>query len=118
MALASFLPGACTDDTSRDSEFLSATLESLRRCPARGEYVELCFTTAEGEWSWCFPEPARRLRRRPSPVALTLGPYGVLARRIDAGGEFGTALDASVALPMILAGAEVVVARHLVTAGR
>ena len=59
MALLSFLPGACTDDISRDSEFLSATLESLRRCPARGEYVELCFTTAEGEWSWCFPEPAR-----------------------------------------------------------
>ncbi len=118
MALASFLRGACTDDTSRDSEFLSATLGSLRRCPARGEYVELCFTTAEGQWSWCFPEPARRLRRPPSPVALTLGPHGVLARRVDADGDFGDALNASVALPMILAGAEVVVARYLVTAGR
>src|SRR5580698_9727766 len=113
MALASFLPGECTDDASRDSEFLSATLGSLRRCPARREYVELCFSTAEGEWSWCFPEPARRPRRRPSPVALTLGPYGVLARRVDPDGEFGTALDASVALPMILAGADVVVARYL-----
>jgi hypothetical protein len=118
MALASFLPGACTDEITRDSEFLSATLESLRRCPARREYIELCFSTAAGEWSWCFPEPARRLRRRPSPVALTLGPYGVLARRVDPDGAFGTALDASVALPMILAGAGVVVARYLVTAGR
>lgn len=118
MALAPYLPGGCTDETSRDGEYLSATLESLRRCPARGEYIELCFTTGEGEWSWCFPEPARRLRGRPGPVGLTLGPYGVLARRVDADGEFGTALDASVALPMILAGADVVVARRLVTAGR
>jgi hypothetical protein len=118
MALVPFLSGACADETSRDGGFLSATLESMRRCPARQEYIELCFSTEEGPWSWCFPEPTRRLRRRPSPVALTLGPYGVLARRVDAGGEFGAALEASAALPMILAGADVVVARYLVTAGR
>jgi hypothetical protein len=118
MALVSFLPGVCADETSRDAEFLSATLEGMRRCPARREYVELRFTTEEGPWSWCFPEPTRHLRRRPGPVALTLGPYGVLARRVDAGGEFGAALEVSVALPMILAGADVVVARYLVVTGR
>ncbi|MGH3249494.1 MAG: hypothetical protein ACRDOI_25285 [Trebonia sp.] len=118
MAIASCPPGACADEKCRDQDFVPATLRSMRRCPARAEYLELCFTTREGPWSWCFPEPARRLRRRPSPVALALGPYGVLARRVGAGGEFGTAIEASVAMPMILAGADVLVARYLVTAGR
>jgi hypothetical protein len=114
----SFLPGECADETPRDQEFLSATLESRRRCPARGEYLELCFTTEEGPWSWCFPEPGRRPRWHQGAVALTLGPYGVLARRVEADGHFGAALEASAALPMILAGADVVVARYLVTSGR
>ena len=84
---------------------------------ARPEYIELCFTTGEGAWNWCFPPPARELKRPAEPVALVLGPYGVLARRIADDG-LGLALDSSVALPMILAGADVVVARRLVTAGR
>jgi hypothetical protein len=99
-------------------EFLPATLESVRGCPARTGYLELCFRTQEGTWNWCFPEPARPRKRPASPVALTLGPYGVLARRVLDGGGFGTALDGTAALPMILAGAEVVVARRLVVAGR
>jgi hypothetical protein len=118
LALVSFFPGACADESSSGEAFLPATLEGVRRCPARAEYMELHFSTDEGPWSWCFPKPARRIKRRPSPVALTLGPYGVLARRVDADGEVGTALDASAALPMILAGADVVVLRRLVTAGR
>jgi hypothetical protein len=105
-------------ESCTDQELLPAALEGVRRCPARAEYIELHFTTREGPWSWCFPKPARRLRRRASPVALTLGPYGVVARRADADGEPGDALDVSAALPMILAGGGVVVARYLVTAGR
>jgi hypothetical protein len=119
MALTSYLPGECAGEPSFDEEeFLTATLEGVRRCPASGEYMELHFTTSAGPWSWCFPKPGRQLKRRPSPVALTLGPYGVIARRVTADGGFGTALDTCVALPTILAGASVVVARRLVTAGR
>ena len=90
----------------------------MRRCPAQAEYVELRLATSEGPWTWCFPTPARRLRPRPGPVALTLGPYGVMARRVTPDGELGTGLDPCVALPTILAGAHVMVARRLVTAGR
>jgi len=119
VALMSYLPGECADEPSFDQEeFLTATLEGVRRCPARGEYIELHFTTGEGPWSWCFPKPGRQLKRRPSPIALTLGPYGIMARRVTADGEFGTAVDTCVALPTILAGASVVVARRLVIAGR
>jgi hypothetical protein len=119
MALMSYFPGECADGPPfSEEEPLTATLEGMRRCPARGEYIELHFTTNEGAWSWCFPAPARQLRRRPTPIALTPGPYGVIARRVTADGELGSALDARVALPAILAGADVVVARRLVTAGR
>jgi hypothetical protein len=118
MALVSFLPNVCTDEPSPQTGYLSATLESARPCPARGEYIELHFQTAEGPWSWCFPTPVRQLKRSPKPIALTLGPYGVTARRVGADGGFGVAVDVSSALPMILAGADVTVARYLVTAGR
>ncbi len=117
MALASFLTDTCADEPSFGEDFVPATLEGVRRCPARPEYIELCFTTPEGSWSWCFPEPARQRKRPASPIALMLGPYGVLARRVLSGG-FGSTLDGSAALPMILAGADVVVARRLVAAGR
>jgi hypothetical protein len=119
MTLTSYFPGECAGQPSFGDElFLAATLEGVRRCPANAEYVELHFTTSEGSWSWCFPRPLRRLKRHPSPIALTLGPYGIMARRITAGGELGTAVAAGAALAMILAGADVVVARRLVTAGR
>jgi hypothetical protein len=117
MALGSHVPDPCVGESSSGEDFLPATLEGIRRCPARPEYVELCFTTGEGAWNWCFPPPARQLQRPTQPVALVLGPYGVLARRVTGNG-LGSALDSSVALPMILAGADVVVARRLVTAGR
>jgi hypothetical protein len=117
MALASFLTDTCADEPSPEEDFVPATLEGLRPCPARPEYIELCFTTPEGSWSWCFPKPARQRKRPVGPIALTLGPYGVLARRVHDGG-FGPALDGSAALPMILAGTDVMIARRLVTAGR
>src|ERR1700722_13357557 len=113
MALGSFFPDPCVGEPSSGEEFLSATLEGVRRCPARPEYIELCFTTGEGAWNWCFPPPARQLKRPAEPgelrappppprggdaragrVALALGPYGVLARRIADDG-LGPALDSS-----------------------
>jgi hypothetical protein len=96
--------------------FLPATLDVVRRCPARSEYLELCFTTPEGSLKWCFPEPSRRRKQPPGTLALMLGRFGVQAHRIRDGGELGPALLSSTALPMILAGAEVRVARELVSA--
>jgi hypothetical protein len=95
---------------------LPATLELVRRCPARSEYIELCFTTPEGSWNWCFPEPPPRRKTRASPLALTPGPYGAQARLLRDSG-LGPALPSSSALPMILAGTDVYVARGLVSAG-
>jgi hypothetical protein len=43
---------------------------------------------------------------------------GVCADDSTMGGSLGAAVDASAALPMILAGTEVIVTRYLVTAGR
>jgi hypothetical protein len=106
----------CFADPRLEDAFLQATLEGVRSCPARSGYVELCFTTAEGPWQWCFPEPSRRRRRPAGELALTMGPYGVQAHLVgDAG--LGPALPSSSALPMILAGADVRVARRLVLAG-
>jgi hypothetical protein len=97
-----------------EESFLAATLDLVRRCPARSEYVELCFTTPEGSWNWCFPEPSRCPRPTTGPLALTVGPYGVQARLVhDA--ELGPALLSSSALQMILAGADVRIARSLIS---
>jgi hypothetical protein len=95
---------------------LLATLELVRRCAARSEYIELCFTTPEGSWNWCFPEPPRRRKTPAGSLALTVGPYGAQARLLRDSG-LGPALPSSSALPMILAGADVYVARRLVSAG-
>jgi len=110
--------GTCTGGPSSAEPFLRATLTGTRPCPARPEYVELCFSTPEGPWNWCFPEPPKgRGRRRAAPIALTLGAYGVQARLARGDGS-GPVLDGSAALSMIMAGAAVVVARQLVTPGR
>ena len=106
----------CFADRLLEEAFLPATLEGVRRCPARSGYVELCFTTPEGPWQWCFPAPPRRRRRRVGSLALTMGAYGVQAHLVrDAG--LGPALPSSAALPMILVGADIRVARGLVSAG-
>ena len=109
MALAS-----CVADPRVEESFLPATLERIHRCPARPEYVELCFATPEGPWTWCFPAPSRRRKRAAIPLALTVGAYGVQARPVR-GGCLGPALPGSSALPVILAGADVYIARRLVS---
>jgi hypothetical protein len=107
---------SCFTGPRLEEPFLPATLELVRRCPARSEYLELCFTTPAGSWTWCFPQPSRRRRQPAGPLALIIGPYGVQARRVRDDG-LGPALQSSSALPMILAGADVYVARRLVSAG-
>ena len=103
-----------TDSRLRDGSFVLATLQSVRRCPARSVFIELCFATDEGSWTWCFRDPTERSERGSGgTLALTVGPYGVQARCIDEGG-LGVALPASEALPMILGGAKTYVARRLV----
>ena len=109
-------PGFCVAGPPVGGSFLPATLERARRCAARPEYIELCFLTPEGPWTWCFPVPSRRRKRAAVPLALTVGAYGVQARPVRAG-SLGPALPSSSALAMILAGADMYVARGLVSAG-
>jgi hypothetical protein len=100
-----------------DKSLISATLQSVRRCPARPDYIELCFGTDEGLWTWCFRDP-RELDECGSggTLALTVGPYGAQARCVEDNG-LGFALPTSEALPMILGGSRTYVARKLVERG-
>ena len=101
------LPGRRSDEA-----FVPAALDRVHPCPARSDYIEVCFTTPAGPFQWCFPEPPHCPAEPGGPLALTLGRYGVQAHEF-ADGAVGPALPSSSALPMILAGAEVHIARHL-----
>ena len=103
----------CFADARAEEAFLPARLELVRPCAARPEYMELCFSTPEGAWNWCFRRPPGRRKRPAGPIALRSGPYGVHAYLLDEDG-LGPALEISAALPMITAGADVYVARGLV----
>jgi hypothetical protein len=102
-----------------DESLIAASFQSVRPCPARPDYIELCFETAEGLWTWCFRDP-----HEPSgsecgsgrTLALTVGPYGAQARCVE-DNEIGFALPTSEALPMILGGSRTYVARKLVERG-
>ena len=107
---------SCVAGPPVECSFVPATLERARRCAARPEYIELCFVTPEGPWTWCFPVPSRRRNRAAVPLALTLGAYGVQARPVRAG-SLGPTMPSSSALPMILAGADIYIARSLVSSG-
>jgi hypothetical protein len=108
-------------DPRREEQFLEATLDSVSRCPARDDYIELHFTTAAGSWEWCFPDPSDHPAdddgSGPGSLALTLGTYGVQARLLH-DGVLGYAVQSASALPMILAGVPVSVDRKLLRAGR
>ncbi|MFB4309718.1 hypothetical protein [Actinomadura sp. GTD37] len=97
-----------------DEAFVPAALEGVHPCPARSDYVEVCFTTPGVPFKWCFPEPPRCPAEPGGPLALTLGRYGVQAHEL-LDGVLGPALQSSAALPMILAGAEVRIARRLLS---
>ncbi|MWA03543.1 hypothetical protein F8568_024800 [Actinomadura sp. LD22] len=102
---------------------LPAALDLVRPCPARADFIELCFTTPEGPFQWCFSDPARDEEpveeHGDGPLALAIGPYGVQAHHVRGGGPaLGPAIQPGAALPMILAGAEVLIMSRLVTANR
>src|SRR5260370_11279679 len=73
---------SCFAGPRLEEPFLPASLELVRRCPARSEYIELCFTISEGSWKCCFPEPARPRELPAGPLALTVGLYGVQVHAI------------------------------------
>lgn len=107
----------CFSAPALDEEsFIRATLGFVRRCAARSDYIELCFATSEGLWKWCFPEPPHRDEDPAGPLALTVGRYGAQAHPVTDDG-LGPALPSASALPMILGGADVYVARRLVARG-
>ena len=102
-----------------DKSLISATLQSVRRCPARLDYIELCFETDEGLWTWCFRDPRERSEcgcGSGGTLALTVGPYGAQARCVEGNG-LGFALPTAEALPMILGGSRTYVERKLVERG-
>jgi hypothetical protein len=110
-------PGQVLDDAA----FAPATLVSVHPCPARSDYLELRFDTADGLWDWCFAEPAASVEPEVDAgavrLAVVLGRYGAVAHTV-ADGALGPALPSTAALPLIRAGAEVRIARQLVFAGR
>ncbi|MEV5835200.1 hypothetical protein [Nocardia sp. NPDC052112] len=105
-----------TESTLSGRSFLPATLDIALRCPARSDYIELRFTTSAGPWQWCFPKPQHRYAdpSTATSIALACGRYGAQARLIRAGG-LGPALPSSAALPLILAGARILVERQLIS---
>lgn len=110
MAKLSCFTGSRLDD----EYFVAATQQCVRRCPARSDFLEVCFVTDAGSWTWCFRDPSERSERGSADaLAMTVGPYGAQARRVD-DGCLGMALPTSEALPMILGGCRTYVARRLV----
>jgi len=107
-------PTCFTGSRLEDGSFVLATLESVRRCPARSDFIELRFVTDEASWTWCFRDPPERSERGAGgTLALTVGPYGAQARSVDDSG-LGLALPTSEALPMILGGSQTYLARRLI----
>lgn len=97
---------------------LVATLESVRRCPARSDYIELCFSTAEGAWTWCFPRPVESGAdcRDGDAVVITTGPYGVQAR-YSTNGVTGLVMPTAEAMAAILSECRTYIARRLIERG-
>ncbi|OMC36730.1 hypothetical protein A5740_00190 [Mycobacterium sp. GA-1841] len=101
-----------------DATWVPAALQCVRRCPARSDYIELCFDTPEGSWTWCFRDPCVSGEPESSggTLAVTPGPYGTRARCVN-DGELGFALPIAEALPMILGGSQTFLARKLIERG-
>lgn len=111
MRTGSRICGAAFDGES----FVRATVESAGPCPARADYIEICFSTTEGRWKWCFPEPdpADCPAEPTTDLAFTLDNYGAQAHPI-VGGRIQPAILSAAALPMVLAGTPVHISRRLV----
>ncbi|WP_236794432.1 hypothetical protein [Amycolatopsis sp. GM8] len=99
--------------------FVRATLREVRRCPARADFIELCFSSEAGPWKWCFHKPVEQV---PAPsgehtLVLVLGRYGIQAHLVVDHG-IGPALSSSEAMPLILDGCRPFVSRELIERGR
>ncbi|MBO0856478.1 MAG: hypothetical protein J2P18_22250 [Nocardia sp.] len=106
--------GVC--GTEVDSEtFIRASIESVGPCPARADYIEICFSTTEGRWKWCFPEPDPDdvLEEPWTDLAFTLDHYGAQAHPI-VDGRIQPAILSAAALRMVLGGTAVHIERKLV----
>ena len=101
---------------SAKETYLPATLVAVRRCPARDDYLEMCFDADGKDWRWCFPEPMRRDSRRSRPLALIMTPVGVQARAFDRR-VVGALVRSEVAIPAILAGAPTFLQESLAAVG-
>lgn len=98
---------------------IPTTLKVVRRCPARSDYVELCFTSEAGAWTWCVPEPVEESVEHHSgdvDLAMITGPYGAQARCL-VDGELGFALPSSQAMALIVGECRTYVTRKLVERG-
>lgn len=97
--------------------YVQASLTAVYRCPARSDFIELCFTTEVGPWKWCFPDPGER-KSRPGndTMVLVVGRYGAQAHLV-VDGTIGPALQSSEAMPLILGGCQPFVSRKLVERG-
>ena len=71
-----------SDPRLEDESFLAATLNFVRRCPARSDYIELCFATDEGLWKWCFPEPPEQQVRTGGTLAVTIAAIIAIMARL------------------------------------
>ncbi|MEZ0364822.1 hypothetical protein ACAG26_14120 [Mycobacterium sp. pUA109] len=108
----------CGSLRSAEQSLLAATFLGVRRCPARADYIELCFETNEGVWTWCIPEPCeqRECGSGDDTLAITTGPYGAQARYFQ-DGNLGFALPSPEAMALITGGSRAYVARKLVERG-
>ncbi|MFI7190246.1 hypothetical protein [Nocardia nova] len=98
--------------------YVRATLTDVFRCPARSDFIELCFATEAGRWKWCFPDPGERKKQAGNDtMVLVVGPYGTQAHLVVDGG-IGPALPSSEAMPLILGGCRAFVSRKLVEGER
>lgn len=110
----------CVAELCSAGEFLlPANVRSVRRCPARSDYVELCFETDEGRWTWCCPEVAEGCEAgiAGDALAITPGPYGARVRHFE-NGRLGAVLPSCDALVWIVGGSPTYVARALVKRGQ
>lgn len=93
--------------------FTKAMLHTVQHCPARSNYIELCFVTDDGPWRWCVPQPPKELDHQVDRLAVTLGCYGAQAHLIK-GDSLGWAIPSSEAVPAILKGIDLFVERRLI----
>lgn len=108
----------CSGSSTTEQGLLPAIFDHIRRCPARSDYIEMCFETGDGTWTWCIPQSSEQSECGcgDGALAITVGPYGAQARYLQDGG-LGFSLPSAEAMALILGGSQTYVARKLVERG-